>query len=63
MKKAEGLDCVEMKTRIQRTLARSQAGRSRAALNAAAQRRIAADPHLSRLLEAAPRSAPAKKAG
>lgn len=56
-------DCVEMKRCIQEELARQQAGLTRDDLNAAALRRIAADPHLKRLAEAAAKQSPTRKAG
>ena len=61
--KHHNIDAVEMKRKIQDQLARLQQGKSRSALNAAAQRRIAADPHLKRLLEATVQPMAVRKAG
>lgn len=56
-------DCVAVKEQIQEQLARAQAGKTRETLNADARQRIAADPHLKRLLElVAPAPPPARKA-
>jgi len=60
----KSLDCVDMKQRIQDELAHSQAGQTRETLNSAAQRRMAADPHLRRFLAAGQVIPPAgRKAG
>ncbi len=59
----KAIDCVDMKRKIQDQLARSQQGKSRTALNAAAKQRIAADPYLKRLLDATIQSVPVRKAG
>lgn len=62
---SKDFDCVDMKQRIQAELAEAQAGWSREALNAAAVKRLAADPHLKRLVvsSAAPPSSSSRRAG
>jgi hypothetical protein len=63
-KPEKSFDCVDMKQRIQDELARSQAGQTREALNSAAERRMAADPHLRRFLATAQAIPPTgRKAG